>query len=56
MSDVREMEQRLSARDMSFDPTPDADEEENYSPAMYLNRQAGEFSPARAAAMRPANL
>jgi RNA polymerase sigma-32 factor len=36
ISDVREMEQRLSARDMSFDPTPDADEEETYSPAMYL--------------------
>jgi RNA polymerase sigma-32 factor len=36
VSDVREMEQRLSARDMSFDPTPDADEEEAYSPAMYL--------------------
>jgi len=36
VSDVREMEQRLSARDMSFDPTPDADEEESYSPAMYL--------------------
>jgi RNA polymerase sigma-32 factor len=35
-SDVREMEQRLSARDMSFDPTPDSDEEETYSPAMYL--------------------
>ncbi len=35
--DVREMEQRLSARDMSFDPTPDSDEEESaYSPAMYL--------------------
>jgi RNA polymerase sigma-32 factor len=36
VSDVREMEQRMSARDMSFDPTPDADEEEAYSPAMYL--------------------
>ena len=36
VSDVREMEQRLSARDMSFDPTPDSDEEESYSPAMYL--------------------
>jgi RNA polymerase sigma-32 factor len=37
VSDVREMEQRLSARDMSFDPTPDADEEDSaYSPAMYL--------------------
>src|SRR6201996_720932 len=35
--DVREMEQRLSARDMSFDPTPDSDEDETpYSPAMYL--------------------
>jgi RNA polymerase sigma-32 factor len=36
VSDVREMEQRLSARDMSFDPTPESDEEETYSPAMYL--------------------
>jgi RNA polymerase sigma-32 factor len=36
VSDVREMEQRLSARDMSFDPTPDSDEEDTYSPAMYL--------------------
>ena len=37
VSDVREMEQRLSARDMSFDPAPDTDEEETaYSPAMYL--------------------
>jgi len=36
VSDVREMEQRLSARDMSFDPAPDSDEEEAYSPAMYL--------------------
>jgi RNA polymerase sigma-32 factor len=35
-SDVREMEQRMSARDMSFDPAPEADEEEAYSPAMYL--------------------
>jgi RNA polymerase sigma-32 factor len=36
VSDVREMEQRLSARDMSFDPAPEADEDDNYSPAMYL--------------------
>jgi RNA polymerase sigma-32 factor len=36
IADVREMEQRLSARDMSFDPTPESDEEETYSPAMYL--------------------
>ncbi len=36
VSDVREMEQRLSARDMSFDPTPENDEDTTYSPAMYL--------------------
>ena len=36
VADVREMEQRLSARDMSFYPTPESDEEEAYSPAMYL--------------------
>jgi len=36
VADVREMEQRLSARDMSFDPAPESDDEENYSPAMYL--------------------
>ncbi len=35
-SDVREMEQRLSARDMSFDPAPESDEDDTYSPAMYL--------------------
>src|SRR5271157_2846997 len=36
-NDVREMEQRLSARDMSFDPVPDNEEEDSsYSPAMYL--------------------
>ena len=33
---MREMEQRLSARDMSFDPAPESDEEDTYSPAMYL--------------------
>jgi len=44
-SDVREMEQRLSARDMSFDPVPDSDEEESsYSPAMYL--PASDADPA----------
>jgi RNA polymerase sigma-32 factor len=36
IADVREMEQRLSARDMSFDPAPDSDDEETYSPALYL--------------------
>ncbi|MDE2348496.1 MAG: RNA polymerase sigma factor RpoH [Gammaproteobacteria bacterium] len=34
--DVREMEQRLSARDLAFDPVPDNDEDETYSPALYL--------------------
>ena len=35
--EVREMEQRLSARDLSFDPTPVDDEGEgSYSPAAYL--------------------
>jgi RNA polymerase sigma-32 factor len=35
--DVTEMERRLSSRDMSFDPVPDAaDEEGTYSPAAYL--------------------
>ncbi len=34
--EVTEMEQRLAARDMSFDPAPDTDEEEAYSPAAYL--------------------
>jgi RNA polymerase sigma-32 factor len=36
-AEVTEMEQRLSARDMSFDPTPDGDDEDApYSPASYL--------------------
>jgi len=35
-AEVTEMEQRLSARDMSFDPTPESDEDEVYSPAAYL--------------------
>jgi RNA polymerase sigma-32 factor len=34
-SDVREMEQRLYGRDLSFDPAPDR-EEESHSPALYL--------------------
>jgi RNA polymerase sigma-32 factor len=34
--EVTEMEKRLAARDLSFDPAPDADEEDSYSPAMYL--------------------
>src|SRR5689334_9604287 len=35
-AEVTELEQRLSARDMSFDPTPESDEGDVYSPAAYL--------------------
>jgi len=36
-AEVTDMEQRLSSRDLSFDPAPDSDEEENsYSPSTYL--------------------
>ena len=34
--EVTEMEKRLAARDMSFDPAPEAEDEELYSPAAYL--------------------
>ncbi len=36
--EVTEMERRMSARDMSFDPTPDADDEDggHFTPAAYL--------------------
>jgi len=34
--EVTEMEKRLAARDLSFDPAPEADDEEVYSPAAYL--------------------
>jgi RNA polymerase sigma-32 factor len=35
--DVREMEQRLSARDLSFDPAPDTDDDEAVvTPSLYL--------------------
>ena len=35
--EVTEMERRLSSRDLSYDPAPDADEEEgSYSPSAYL--------------------
>lgn len=36
-AEVTEMEQRLSARDMSFDPVPDSDDEDSpFSPAAFL--------------------
>ncbi|HEY4646704.1 MAG TPA: RNA polymerase sigma factor RpoH [Steroidobacteraceae bacterium] len=34
--EVTEMEKRLSARDLSFDPVPEGDDEDAYTPAMYL--------------------
>jgi RNA polymerase sigma-32 factor len=36
-TEVTDMEQRLSSRDLSFDPAPDADDEDgSYSPSAYL--------------------
>ena len=35
-AEVTEMEKRLAARDMSFDPAPEAEDDELYSPAAYL--------------------
>ena len=44
-SEVTEMERRLASRDLSYDPAPDADEEEeSYSPSAYL--QAPDADPA----------
>ena len=43
--EVREMERRLSARDLSFDPAPDADDEDGIaSPSLYL--PSAEADPA----------
>jgi len=36
VGEVTEMEKRLAARDLSFDPTPEADDEDVFSPATYL--------------------
>ena len=44
--EVTEMEKRLAARDLSFDPAPEADDEELYSPAAYL--PAPDADPAEA--------
>lgn len=44
--EVTEMEKRLAARDLSFDPTPENEEEELYSPASYL--PAPDADPAEA--------
>jgi RNA polymerase sigma-32 factor len=44
IAEVTEMEQRLSARDMSFDPRPESDEEEIFSPSAFLT--APDANPA----------
>jgi len=46
-AEVTDMEQRLSARDASFDPLPVGEEEEGYGPAAYL--AAPDADPATAA-------
>jgi len=37
--EVGEMEQRLSGQDVTFDPTPDAEDESSFAPAMYLTAE-----------------
>ena len=45
--EVREMEQRLAARDLSFDPAPNADDEDGVgSPSLYL--PSPDLDPAKA--------
>jgi RNA polymerase sigma-32 factor len=44
--EVTEMEKRLAARDLPFDPTPENEDEEVYSPASYL--PAPDADPAEA--------
>jgi RNA polymerase sigma-32 factor len=36
VAEVTEMEKRLSARDLAFDPAPDSDDDESYGPSVYL--------------------
>ena len=45
--EVREMERRLSARDLSFDPAPDADDEDGYRLAFAVPAVRGSRSGAR---------
>jgi len=44
--EVGEMEERLSGQDVTFDPTPDADEETTYAPAMYLTAEGSDPADA----------
>ena len=43
--EVTEMEKRLHSRDAIFDPTPDADDDHNFTPAAYL--RAPDSDPAK---------
>jgi RNA polymerase sigma-32 factor len=45
VAEVTEMEQRLAAHDMSFDPLPASEDEESYGPAAYLS--APDSDPAQ---------
>lgn len=47
-AEVTDMEQRLSSRDLSFDPAPDADDEDggSYSPSAYLQHPEADPSIA----------
>jgi RNA polymerase sigma-32 factor len=46
-AEVTDMEQRLSSRDLSFDPAPDTDDEEgSYSPSAYLQNPESDPSIA----------
>src|SRR5687768_2135092 len=46
-AEVTDMEQRLSSRDLSFDPAPDADDEDgSYSPSAYLQHPESDPSVA----------
>ncbi|MEO8445398.1 MAG: RNA polymerase sigma factor RpoH [Gammaproteobacteria bacterium] len=44
--EVGEMEQRLSGHDVTFDPTPDADEETTFAPSMYLTAEGSDPADA----------
>jgi RNA polymerase sigma-32 factor len=48
-AEVSEMEQRLSAHDMSFDPLPAGEDEESYGPAAYLSART-RIPPSRSRA------
>src|SRR2546430_17603732 len=52
-AEVSEMEKRLAARDLSFDPAPEPEDEESYSPAAYLPAPDADPAARWEAAERP---